>query len=85
MFASLTIEHISCKVSRAVRNPKPVLTLLHFLLVGSKQGCADLYPRQLYTQGGRTEYTKLRINPRLLIIDTSDFTFSKTLGPNKIR
>lgn len=52
--------------------------------VGSTEACADLFPQQNYSMRGRTEFTKLRLNTRLLVVDTDDFTFTKQIGPNKI-
>ena len=58
----------------------------HFIIsLGSSDACTDQSPFQPYSKRGDTEYSKLRINTRNLVVDTTDFTFSRHLGPNKIR
>ena len=61
------------------------MRVLWFYFTGIKAACAEKFPRELYPERGRTEFTKLRLNTRLLLIQTDDFTFSKTLGPNAVR
>ncbi|XP_052803725.1 uncharacterized protein LOC128233895 isoform X2 [Mya arenaria] len=53
--------------------------------VGSDQLCADKYPREVWSERGRTEYTRISVDLGSLAINTGDFTFTNTSGPNKIR
>ena len=55
------------------------------LFSGSKDACVQLSPAQNYSKWGDTEFSKLRLNTRNLVVNTMDFTFSRDLGPNKIR
>ncbi|WAR04480.1 MEG11-like protein [Mya arenaria] len=52
---------------------------------GSDQLCADKYPREVWSERGRTEYTRISVDLGSLAINTGDFTFTNTSGPNKIR
>ena len=57
----------------------------YFFFSGSKDACVQLSPAQNYSMWGDTAFSKLRLNTRNLVVDTMDFTFSRDLGPNKIR
>lgn len=54
-------------------------------LLGSTTTCADKFPRELYAERGRTEFTRLAVDLDTLVVDTADFTFTNTSGPRQIR
>ncbi|XP_052262670.1 A disintegrin and metalloproteinase with thrombospondin motifs 20-like [Dreissena polymorpha] len=53
--------------------------------VGSPTVYADKYPNGMATQRGRTEFSRISVMLDTLTLDTGDFTFANTTGPNTIR
>ncbi|XP_071103917.1 uncharacterized protein [Haliotis cracherodii] len=73
-------------------SPKEYLTLKagrsnNFAVYSKDKGsdsCGSMSPAQVYSQWGRTEFTKIRLHVDTFNVDITDYTFTKQIGPNHI-
>ncbi|KAK6181661.1 hypothetical protein SNE40_009472 [Patella caerulea] len=57
---------------------------MYYQYVGNAKDCGDSLPKQNYTAWGRTEFTRLRIDPTTFTVDLSDYRFTRQFGPNRV-